>query len=164
MVINIKSVMIHKLKFNKFITVVFIFCAIIIIARILINNFTNGYKESYGTYFVEPALIGPAILLIFSKRSFTKNLLSSLLLIFLLILSSELFWNYMDKPWFSPPEPNNCDGPCYGWFSFENNSPFFEVLLVGGISVLTSSLIKLMIPIKKVFSKLFHYRNYSNKN
>lgn len=156
--------MIHKLKFNKFIITVFLFCAIIIIARIIINNFTNGSKESYGAYFVEPALIGPAILLIFSKRSFTKNLLSSLLLIFLLIFSSELLWNYMDKPWFSPPEPNNCDGPCYGWFSFENNSPLFEVLLAGGISVLTGSLIKLMTPIRKVFGKLFHYSNYSNKN
>ena len=31
-----------------------------------------------------------------------------------------LFANYMNNPWFMD-DPNNCDGPCFGWYSFEKS-------------------------------------------
>ncbi len=147
--------LLHQWKTTKFIYSVFILSALYILFGILISNLTNGYKEGYGSYFINPAFFGPAILIIFSKRSFTQNLLSSLLLIFLLTLSSELFWNYMDKPWFSPQESNNCDGPCYGWFSFENDSPLFIVLLTGGLSIILGSLIRFISIILKRGSRRY---------
>lgn len=163
MMLNVKNYIVHKSKNNKLVISVFLFSTIYIVIRIAINNITNGYKENSGSYFVEPALICPVILLFFSKRSFTKNLLFSFFFIFLLIASSEIFWGYMDKPWFSPPESYTCDGPCYGWFSFENDSPFFSIFLAGGISIIIGSLLKLLLGIKNAFSKPLHFNITSNK-
>ena len=49
----------------------------------------------------------------------------SLIIFFLLVISTinishSVFVEYMIHPWFKT-DPNNCDGPCFGWYMFEKS-------------------------------------------
>lgn len=118
---------------------VFPLSSLYIIIRLLMHD---GAKESIGDFFLLPALISPAILILFSKNGYLINLLLSFIFIATLAVSIDLYWDYMDKPWFPPLETFACDGRCYGWFSFENEAPTGAAILVGLASVSIGSLIK----------------------
>lgn len=75
-------------------------------------------------------LILPASILIFSPKSPLKDLLFSLLVTFVLGVASLLWINYQNKPWFVPQDWS-CDGPCYGWYTFEDNKEVMVIIHLG---------------------------------
>lgn len=98
---------------------------------ILIGIFNyEGAQEGYGDFFIRASLIAPFLYCSLSKRSFIPALIRGIGITFIIIVAMELFWNYQDHPWFEPPRVN-CDGPCYGWFSFENPAPVWDILRIG---------------------------------
>lgn len=111
----------------------------------------EGYIQGYGQYFVNAAMIAPFLVTALApKKSKLSAALVGLFLIVLIFFSMNEFWNYQDKPWFSPPETNTCDGPCYGWFSFENDPPWFGVIISGCISLMLGIIVQnLRIAISK---------------
>lgn len=90
----------------------------------------SGYKEGYGAYFLTASLIAVATVCL-TSRTLTGHLVRGCVSLFAIAMLTELFWNYMDHPWFAGPETQTCDGPCFGWFSFENDSPTIIILLTG---------------------------------
>jgi hypothetical protein len=92
--------------------------------------------------FLLCALVLPGVVVIFARKKYWINLLLSFACLFLIVVIMHGYWGYMDKPWFSPPEDFSCDGPCYGWFSFENSAPTIEVVSVGVISIVIGSFVK----------------------
>jgi len=109
--------------------------------RIILHN---GYKETYGSFFFDGALIG-LLFITFTTRSFIMHILKSLIVISIVIFSTEQFWSYMNHPWFAGPETNTCDGRCFGWFSFENPSPTFLIAFFGVIFSFTTAILKTFI-------------------
>src|SRR3989339_759881 len=134
---------------------IFILSFAYIACRIGINYQTHGYIQNIGDIFIFPAFMSPALLVFFSHRSKIKSITTAGLFVILLTVSVGLYWNYMDKPWFSPPETNTCDGPCYHWFSFENDPPLFQVLFGGSLSLIGASLIIIVIT---GLSKIQHHK------
>ncbi|MBA3533549.1 MAG: hypothetical protein H0T73_16645 [Ardenticatenales bacterium] len=39
-----------------------------------------------------------------------------------------LYGSYQDRPWFAQKPAGGCDGPSYGWYTFEN-PPMYDMLL-----------------------------------
>lgn len=93
--------------------------------------FVQG-KEDYVGFFYSATLLGPIGIPFLSKERLAKDARNIMIHILLFLTVAILFWNYMDHPWFSPPM-TDCDGPCYGWFSFENS--------LGAVPLFISSII-----------------------
>lgn len=93
--------------------------------------FPPYYKQGYQGIFQKIFLIVATWVVILANGNAINRLKKGVLAWFIVSLGAGLFWNYKDKPWFSPPDPKTCDGPCYGWFSFENESPAIEILIFG---------------------------------
>ena len=51
------------------------------------------------------------------------------------------FVDYANHPWFAGPETNTCDGPCFGWYSFENESNFGLNAAIGCVSLAVGALL-----------------------
>ncbi len=99
--------------------------------------FHAGTKEDYSIYFIGAAILSPFLVtLLATKKNRSSAALVGLAMVFIINFATNTFWDYQDKPWFSGPETYTCDGPCYGWFSFENDSPKYWVLLSGFISLI----------------------------
>lgn len=106
--------------------------------------FHRGYQEGYATYFLIASYLVPILSALTTKKLFI-HILKSILGIVTISVLTEVFWGYMDKPWFSPPETYTCDGPCYGWFSFENFPPTINILKNGVYLILATIILKLII-------------------
>ena len=107
-----------KMK-SKFITPVVNISFILLPLTIVLLGvlFYKGYKEDYSDYFYLAGLSVPIITLFITKAA-KEYLTKAFLGLMIVIIATEIFWGYKDKPWFSPSESYSCDGPCYGWFSF----------------------------------------------
>lgn len=113
----------------------------------------TGYKEGYLSYFINAEFIS-ILLVTFTTKSFITHLIKSSVGLFLIVCITGLFWGYMDHPWFTGPETNNCDGACFGWFSFENDDPSAIITFGGTIFIfLTGSIKALVLFIKNKLSK-----------
>jgi hypothetical protein len=109
---------------------------------ILGGIFTHtGYKEGYRTYFIAVSFICPFLASFLTQRSFMRAFIHGIFFTILTIIATELFWTYKDGRLFTGPDPKNCDGNCYGGFSFENDSPFLEIAMIGTVGSLVGSLI-----------------------
>ncbi|HEX3031503.1 MAG TPA: hypothetical protein VHS59_04580 [Bacillota bacterium] len=102
--------------------------------------FHSGVKEGYFAYFILPTLFCSLGLVSISPGTLRPLLWAACSTAFFWI-SAELFWSYMDRPWFNP-EPTY-EGQ-YGWFSFENELPSLAFPLVGTAGVFLGYVIKLI--------------------
>jgi hypothetical protein len=78
-------------------------------------------------------------------------ILFTLTLLIVINMEYLLFVDYMNKPWFAGEDPFTCDGPCYGWYTYEHNINF-EIITNISLQV-TSSLILLLIKILSLRKK-----------
>lgn len=46
-----------------------------------------------------------------------------------------VFVDYHDKPWFVASDPLRCDGPCFGWYTFEFEPPYREFAILSMVSL-----------------------------
>jgi hypothetical protein len=100
-------------------------------------------SSDYHYYFGYGLIAAPLIIFLLSKGRIWQDIGFSAIAIALIILAAQLFWHYQDRPWFDPPR-QNCDGPCYGWFSFENELLVKELLVVGGGAILVGLVLKIV--------------------
>ena len=103
----------------------------------------SSISSEYHNYFGLGLLIAPITLFLLSNGKIWQDIGFSWLAIGLILLGAEGYWNYRDRPWFAPPR-TNCDGKCYGWFSFENELMHKELLLVGAIAIVIGILLKII--------------------
>ncbi len=47
-----------------------------------------------------------------------------------------LFVSYQNHPWFAQMPPGGCDGPCWGWYTFEFEPPFAFMLVAAGLGLM----------------------------
>ncbi|GBO52138.1 hypothetical protein APA_4698 [Pseudanabaena sp. lw0831] len=100
-------------------------------------------SSEYHNYFGLGLIVAPIALFLLSNGRLWQDIGFSWLAIGLILFGAERYWNYRDRPWFEPPR-TNCDGDCYGWFSFENPLMLKELLLVGAIAIAIGILLKLV--------------------
>lgn len=100
-------------------------------------------SSEYHNYFVLGLIIAPIALFLLSNGKLWQDIGFSWLAIGLILLGAQGYWSYRDRPWFAPPL-TNCDGKCYGWFSFENELMHKELLLVGAIAIAIGILLKII--------------------
>ncbi|WP_103666478.1 hypothetical protein [Pseudanabaena sp. BC1403] len=100
-------------------------------------------SSEYHNYFGLGLIIAPIALFLLSNGKLWQDIGFSWLAIGLILLGAQGYWSYRDRPWFAPPR-NNCDGDCYGWFSFENPLMLKELLLVGAIAMAIGILLKII--------------------
>ncbi|MFT4975639.1 MAG: hypothetical protein ACI8S6_001526 [Myxococcota bacterium] len=44
------------------------------------------------------------------------------------------FVSYQNHPWLAGPETLTCDGPCFGWYTFEFSPPYLVLAVICGFS------------------------------
>lgn len=113
--------------------------ALVLILGVL---FHQGYKEDYYNYFALAVLIAPVLIISLSNNKWNKDIAQVVFVIIIVILSAIAFWDYKEKPWFSPLDDGSCDGPCYGWFSFENELRILPLIVTGIASSIMGFIIK----------------------
>lgn len=118
-----------------------VFPFVYLVARVSLHT---GYKEGYGDYFFMAAFCS-LLLVTFTTKSIMSHTVKSLFGLYIFASAAELYWSYMDHPWFAGPETGTCDGPCFGWFSFENDAPTMWILLLGCGFLLVTGVVKMII-------------------
>lgn len=105
----------------------------------------SGPQDSgeYHSYFIYGLIAAILIIFLLSQDKIWQDLGFSGISIAIIIIAAQLFWNYKDRPWFEPPR-TNCDGPCYGWFSFENQLMIELLVIVSLVTVGIGLLLKLV--------------------
>lgn len=119
---------------------------------LIITAITPNVTQDFATPFAISALVLPALYLIIS-RSFRFTAIATVLFGISTLLFMHLCWDYADKSWFSPPESNNCDGPCYGWFSFERDMPIWQIIIAIGISLIIGGVVLVS---RKILKQVFY--------
>lgn len=94
---------------------------ILIIGAVLLYRITDTFDFLHVINVF--SLIVPALFLIGSKYHFIKASLFSLLYTVIFFLITSMWIDYQNQPWFTI-QSWSCDGPCYGWYTFENGKGY----------------------------------------
>jgi hypothetical protein len=94
---------------------------------------TDPPGSAYHRYFGNALIIAPFLIFLLSKGRMWQDFGFSGAVIIAIVVAARLFWDYQDKPWFAPAK-TNCDGDCYGWFSFENELLVVNLIWLGLMS------------------------------
>jgi hypothetical protein len=97
----------------------------------------------YHYYFGYGSIAAILIIFLLSQGKIWHDLGFSGISIVIMIIAAKLFWSYKDRPWFAPPR-TNCDGDCYGWFSFENPLMIDQLIIVSFIPIGIGLVLKLV--------------------
>lgn len=113
----------------------FVVAMLIAIGMITIGiwQHTDPSGSTYHRYFGNALIIAPFLIFLLSKGQMWQDFGFSGVTIAAIVVAARLFWNYQDRPWFAPAK-TNCDGDCYGWFSFENELLVADLILLGVMS------------------------------
>jgi hypothetical protein len=101
--------------------------AVFSVLTILITWFYVFYKEDDKYVFLVTIYVLPWICVFIFRKEFLHRILGISVAISYWFIFYYLFVYYMNHPWFV----NNCDGPCFGTYSFENR-PIYAILLLNG--------------------------------
>ncbi len=124
---------------------IFVLLLIVGSALVLFATSQHVYKEQDNVYFALAMLMLPALTLLISCERFGTRLVRAVLTISYWFIFYTQYVSYQNHPWFALPDPRGCDGPCFGWYSFEN-PPIYGVLFVVGImSLLGGSVIYALV-------------------
>ena len=135
-----------KIKYNFILAITI--TALVVVLGIL---FHQGSKEDYYNYFALAILIAPILIISLSNNKWHKDITQVVFVIIVIVLLALAFWDYKDKPWLSSPDNGNCDGPCYGWFSFENELKFLPLIITSIVSSIIGFIIKAVkLKLKKI--------------
>ena len=85
--------------------------------------------------------IGPFLALVLSKSGFGASLTRAAVATVYWFGFYTLFVDYMNHPWGAGPETNKCDGPCFGWYSFENEACHLCLIAAATVSLLLGLLV-----------------------
>jgi len=102
---------------------------------VLVATKLNPIIEDHRNYFAFVMFILPALTFLLCHGTLGKRIVRPVLAISYWLTFYVLFVDYQDRPWFSQ-EPMSCDGPCFGWYTFENESIYTPLLVISAISLL----------------------------
>lgn len=119
------------------------FVAAIVISIGIWQHSGPEYSSDYHYYFGNGLIAAILIIFLLSQGKIWQDLGFSGISIAIIIIAAQLFWDYKDRPWFEPPR-TNCDGPCYGWFSFENPLLIEQLVIFSFIKVAIGLVLKLV--------------------
>ena len=85
----------------------------------------------------------PCLLVWVSPGSFANRLANSVISAVYWLVVYAVFVGYQEHPWFAQPPEGGCDGPCFGWYTFEYNPPYALLLAVVLSSILLGSIVRL---------------------
>ena len=124
-----------------------IFLLLLIVGTALVLFATSQHvsKEQDNVYFALAMLILPAITFLLSCERFGMRLVRAVLTISYWFIFYAQYVSYQNRPWFAIPDRGRCDGPCFGWYSFENPPISGVLLVVGVMSLLGGSVIYALV-------------------
>jgi hypothetical protein len=97
------------------------------------------YKEEDNGYFALTMLVLPVLVFLVARARLGTRFARAGLTILYWLAFYAMYVDYQNRPWFAVADPRGCDGPCFGWYSFEN-APIYGILLVFGSLSLVSAL------------------------
>ena len=98
-------------------------------------------KGTHFDFFALGILVYPFLALVWSKDSFGASLTRAVVAAVYWFAFYALFVDYKNHPWGAGPETWTCDGPCFGWYSFENPSCHLCLVIVATVSLLLGLLV-----------------------
>jgi hypothetical protein len=119
------------------------FIATIVVSIGILQHQGPPDSSSYHYYFGYGSIAAILIIFILSQGKIWQDLGFSGISLAIIIIAAKMFWSYKDRPWFAPPR-TNCDGDCYGWFSFENPLMINWLIITGAIAMAIGLVIKLV--------------------
>lgn len=119
------------------------FVATIVISICIWQHSGPPDSGDYHSYFIYGSIAAILIIFLLSHGKIWQDLGFSGISIAIIIIAAKLFWSYKDRPWFAPPR-TNCDGDCYGWFSFENQLMIEPLVIFSFIAVAIGLVLKLV--------------------
>lgn len=128
---------------NYWVFAIAMFAATIVISICIWQHSGPPDSSDYHYYFSYGSIAAILIIFLLSQGKIWQDLGFSGVATVIIIMAAKMFWSYKDRPWFSPPR-TNCDGDCYGWFSFENPLLIEQLIIVSLIAVAIGLLLKLV--------------------
>jgi len=98
----------------------------------------------------------PIFIIVLGKNHLVKRILFALFIATLLMIGTGMWVDYQNKPWFVE-QSFNCDGPCYGWYTFENDKNLSWSLPVASaiFGIIILIILELIKTIYKLITKHF---------
>ncbi|MCH9739787.1 MAG: hypothetical protein K0U38_02960 [Epsilonproteobacteria bacterium] len=114
---------------------------------ILLALFSISIALEFNLYPYISALLPFLWYLSKQPHSLVSFTLFTLSLMITINMSYLLFVDYMNKPWFAGEDPFTCDGPCYGWYTFQRDIGAEIILnfgLIIGFSIIATLIYNIM--------------------
>jgi len=93
-----------------------------------------GSRDCHFLIFALGALVIPLLSMGVSQQGLAQRLLRTLVAAVLMVAAYYLFVSYQDHPWFVQPPAAGCDGPCFGWYTFEFDPPYGSLFIISGLA------------------------------
>jgi hypothetical protein len=91
---------------------------------------TGGSPEDHVALFLAAACVAVAATAIAIRLPWRKSALAGAASALLWVAGYRALVSYLDHPWLAGPETNRCDGPCFGWYTFEFDPPYLLLVVV----------------------------------
>jgi len=114
----------------------------ILVFFIIMALFSISIAISYNIYPYASALL-PMLWFLSEEQNRLNYILFILSIAALISIAYLLFVDYMNHPWFAGEDPFTCDGPCYGWYTFQRD--IGDEIIINIIVLILSSIITIFI-------------------
>lgn len=93
-------------------------------------------RDCHSWPFAAASFIFPLLMLVVSRESLIPRLTRAFASAVYWFIAYSVFVDYQHRPWFAQVLPGGCDGPCFGWYTFEFDPPYIVLLILSGIAIL----------------------------
>lgn len=108
------------------------------------------YEEDEQGWFLAAMGVLPAMAAVVSLgRGFGERATWALATVAAWLAIFHAYFDYMNHPWWAGPETFTCDGPCFGWYAFENPPLVKLHLIVGCLSVAAGLALHRLLALKR---------------
>ncbi len=93
-----------------------------------------GQRTCHFKAFTDAAFLFSFLLMLISYQALIRRLIHSSASAIYWLIAYAMFVSYQDHPWFAQAPLDGCDGPCFGWYTFENEPlymPLFAISMIG---------------------------------
>lgn len=94
----------------------------------------NDVRDCHFLTFALGVFTIPLLSMLASWQGLAHRLARTLVATLLLLSAYYLFVGHQDHPWFVQPPASGCDGPCFGWYTFELDPPYVTLLIISAIA------------------------------
>ena len=98
-------------------------------------------RDCHFSAFAVASFLFPLFTTVVSRENIAPRLLRAFISAVYLVIAYNIFVGYQDHPWFAQAPPGGCDGPCFGWYTFEFTPPYTILFVLAGKAILIGSII-----------------------